>query len=116
MKINGIQNHTYSRQSFQGIRLSTTDYTEVRTLAFLLKDLGADLLGKKQIYCNNGLSDVIKAARGIRRASPFYGKEFGVAFFPWRGEVYLMASHNYEQELYKQVKMFDKGAVLNLGV
>ena len=52
MKINGIQNQTFNRQSFQGIRLSTTDYKEVRTLAFLLKDLGSDLLGKKQLYQN----------------------------------------------------------------
>ena len=116
MKINGIQNQTIRNTSFKGIRLSKTDYGEVRTLAFILKNKGSDLLGKKRIYCSNSLSDVINAAKDIRRSSPFYGKEFGVAFFPWRGEVYIMASHNYEQKLYKQVKIYDEGAVLNLGI
>jgi len=107
-----IQNN--NNLSFGGIKISSAKFEDVREVAFDLKRAGFLNLGHKTIYCNNNISDKMKAASQIRKQSGFYDREFGAVFFPWSNEAYIMADPCYEQLMFPMIKQYDKDAVLNL--
>ena len=107
-----IQNN--NNLSFNGIKISSAKFEDVREVAFDLKRAGFLSLGHKTIYCNNNISVKMKAARQIRQQSEFFDREFGAVFFPWSNEAYIMASPCYEQLMFPMIKQYDKDAVLNL--
>lgn len=102
--------------SFRAIKLTNPDYVAVRDIVFYLKRIGYEPIGHKKVYCNNNLADIIKAGSALRNRTPFHDLKFGAVFFPWCNQAYLMATRGTEQELYKCVKKYDAGAILNLGM
>lgn len=102
-----------NQADFKGIRLSNPEFSEVRNMAMHLKRTGLDCLGHKKVYCNNNISDKIKKAKLIRTETEFCDHEFGVVFFPWSNEAYIMATPAYEQFIFPIIKQYDKGASIN---
>lgn len=101
---------------FNGIKLSSAKFENVREVAFDLKRAGFLNLGFKKVYCNNNFNEKLKQAKHIRERSGFFDREFGAVFFPWSGEAYIMADPNYEQLMLPVIKQYDEGAILNLAI
>lgn len=107
-----IQNN--NNMSFNGIKLSSAKFEDVREVAFDLRRTGFLNLGFKRIYCNNSVDEKFKQAAKIRNESGFFDREFGAIIFPWSNEAYILASPSYEQLMLPLIKQYDKDAVLNL--
>lgn len=73
-----IQNN--NNLSFSGIKISSAKFEDVREVAFDLKRAGFLSLGHKTIYCNNNISDKMKAARQIRQQSEFFDRDLVQCF------------------------------------
>ena len=99
---------------FNGIKLSSAKFEDVKEVTFDLKRAGFLNLGFKKIYCNNNFNEKLKLAQYIRNRSGFFDREFGTIFFPWSDEAYILANPNYEQLMLPLIKQYDKGAILNI--
>lgn len=110
MKIQDSNNNL----SFNGIKISSAKFEDVREVAFDLARAGFSNLGHKTIYCNNSFSDKMKVARQIRKQSSFFDREFGAVIFPWSNEAYIMVDPCYEQLMFPMIKQYYKDAVLNI--
>lgn len=110
MKIKDSNNNL----SFNGIKISSAKFEDVREVAFDLARAGFSNLGHKTIYCNNSFSDKMKVAQQIRKQSRFFDREFGAVIFPWSNEAYIMADPCYEQLMFPMIKQYNKDAVLNI--
>lgn len=102
-----------NQSNFKGIKLSNPDFNKVKKMAMFLEVNGFECLGHKKIYCNNNFKDKIKEAKFIRNHASFFEREFGVIFFPWSKEAYIMATPALEQFILPVVKECDEGASLN---
>ena len=56
---------------FNGIKLSSAKFEDVREVAFDLKRAGFLNLGFKKVYCNNNFNEKLKQAQYIRERSGF---------------------------------------------
>lgn len=73
-----IQNN--NNLSFNGIKISSAKFEDVREVAFDLARAGFSNLGHKTIYCNNSFSDKMKVARQIRKQSSFSIENLALLF------------------------------------
>ena len=102
-----------NQSNFKGIKLSCPEFNDVRKMAMFLEVNGFECLGHKKIYCNNNINNKIKEAKLIRNCASFFEREFGVVFFPWSKEAYIMATPALEQFILPVIKECDEGASLN---
>lgn len=116
MNINTNYNSSYKLQNFTGVKLPSSDLKSAEDIVRQLRRVGFYCLGQKTKYCNNTVQDKIKMAKFIRGLSSFYDKEFGVLFFPWSKEGYILANPREELLIYRILKQTEEGVELNLSI
>lgn len=100
--------------SYQGIRISTSDFKTVRNMVTSLRFVGAQCAGHKTYKIGNSINEKKSISNYIREHYFFMDNEYGVVFFPNSNETFLLAHPNFEQKLLKTVRKMDKKACINL--
>lgn len=100
--------------SFNGIKLSTYGDRPAKRVVRYMEVNGYGCVGKKTYHVNNKLEDKSKIASYIREHFKFYENEFGILFFPWSREVYLLSELENEQKMLEWVREMDPKACINL--
>ena len=103
-----------NKPSFDGIKLSSSSFTNAKEVALHLKKTGFYCLGCKKLYASNDLNSKIRKFSNFRAAYTFGDREFGTVFLPWSHEVYILARPDYEQFMLPVVKNIDSKAYINL--
>lgn len=111
--LNPNYNTVFRSPNFTGVKLANPDFKSARNIMLQLKRVGFDCLGHKTRYCNNETRDKIKMAKFVRENSSFGNKEYGVLFFPWSGEAYIMANPKDELTIYRILKQYDDDVAFN---
>ena len=92
---------------FAGIKLPKSDFNSARNIMLQLRRVGFDCLGYQTKYCNNKMTDKIKMAKFVRGQGSFGDKEYGILFFPWSKESYILANPKDEHTIYRILKQYD---------
>ena len=108
-----IQHINTYNTSFSGIKLSTDNYEKVRDMVTKLKFMGIGCAGHKSFTTNNTVAEKAYLANYMRKYHPPGEQRFGVLFFPFSHDAYIIADKIYEQKLFKNIQKVDKNAKIN---
>ena len=109
-----IKSISSNNDSFRGIKLSYSDFNSTKNVVNYLEKYGLNCVGKKTYKTNNSFIDIQKKTLYIRKHYKFAKDNFGVVFFPWSGEAYILSEPVYEQSIFKLVNKIDPNAIVNL--
>jgi len=111
MDINSKSNYN---MHFDGIRLSDSNFNNVKKIALSMKFNGYNVFGHRTFYVNNDFESKMKVFKFVRKNNGFLSNDFGFVFLPWSKEAYIVGSQTGEQILMKKLLKLDKKAKINL--